>query len=147
MVCLGNICRSPMAQGVLEARAAAAGLAVTADSAGVGGWHAGEPPDPRAVAAARARGYDLARQRARQVRPADFARFDHVLAMDGSNFAALERLRPADAPARLAMLLDHAPGPETDVPDPWYGGPDGFEHALDLIEAGVDGLLAEIARR
>ena len=146
MVCLGNICRSPMAQGVLEARAAAAGLAVAVDSAGVGGWHQGEGPDPRAAAAAARRGYAIADQRARQVRGGDFDAFDVILGMDESNLAALERARPEAARARLALLLDHAPGAEREIPDPYYGGADGFDRVLDLIEAGVDGLIAALRR-
>jgi protein-tyrosine phosphatase len=146
MVCLGNICRSPMAQGVMERQAAAAGLGVEVDSAGVGGWHEGEGPDRRAVAAARARGLDISAQRARQVRGGDFERFDLILAMDESNLAALERARPASARARLALLLDHAEGPEREVPDPYYGGAQGFDRVLDLIEAGVAGVLAGLRR-
>ena len=147
MVCLGNICRSPMAQGVMEAAAARAGVAVAVDSAGVGGWHEGEGPDPRAVAAARRRGYDISAQRARKLRARDFHDFDLILAMDESNFAALERARPADARARLAFLLEHADGPEREVPDPYYGDGDGFERVLDLIEAGVAGVLDRTAQR
>ena len=147
MVCLGNICRSPLAQGVIERAVADAGIAVEADSAGVGGWHRGEPPDPRAQAAAAARGLDISGQRARQTRQADFEDFDLILAMDESNLAALERARPEGARARLALLLDHAPGPEREVPDPYYGGADGFGRVVDLIEAGVAGLLEDLASR
>ena len=147
MVCLGNICRSPLAQGVIERAVADAGIAVEADSAGVGGWHRGEPPDPRAQAAAAARGLDISGQRARQTRQADFEDFDLILAMDESNLAALERARPEGARARLALLLDHAPGSEREVPDPYYGGADGFERVVDLIEAGVAGLLEDLASR
>ncbi|SFI07831.1 low molecular weight protein-tyrosine-phosphatase [Albimonas pacifica] len=140
-VCLGNICRSPAAEGVARAMAQARGLAVEIDSAGTGGWHAGDPPDPRMREAALRRGYDLSALRARQVRRADFAAFDHILAMDADNLAALERARPADARAALSLMLSHADLPEREVPDPYYGGPQGFDHVLDLLEAAVAGLL------
>lgn len=142
MVCLGNICRSPMAQGALEAHAARAGLALHVDSAGIGGWHAGAAPDPRAVAAAAARGFTIGGQRARRVATEDFHRFDRICAMDADILAALRRLRPADAGARLSLLLDHAPGLQGHpVPDPYYDGPEAFEDALRLIERGVAGLV------
>ena len=143
-VCLGNICRSPAAEGVARAMAQARGLAVEIDSAGTGGWHAGEAPDPRMREAALRRGYDLSALRARQVRPGDFAAFDRILAMDEANLAALERARPADARARVALMLSHADLPEREVPDPYYGGRQGFDHVLDLLEAAVAGLLDEI---
>ena len=141
-VCLGNICRSPAAEAVMRARAEAAGLPLDIHSAGTGDWHAGEPPDRRMQAAARARGLDLSRQRARQVRAEDFAAFHLILAMDGDNLAALRRLRPAGARAELALMLDHAPHlAVAEVPDPYHGGPDGFERVLDLLEAAADGVL------
>ncbi|WP_339947150.1 low molecular weight protein-tyrosine-phosphatase [uncultured Albimonas sp.] len=144
-VCLGNICRSPAAEGVARAMAEARGLKVEIDSAGTGGWHAGEPPDPRMREAAARRGYDLASLRARQLRRADFADFDHLLAMDKDNLATLERARPADARATLSLMLSHAPAlPEREVPDPYYGGPGGFEHVLDLLEPSVAGLLDRV---
>ena len=148
-VCLGNICRSPTAHGVLAQLAAQRwpGLVQRVDSAGTGGWHVGEPPDPRTQAAARARGYELGALRARQVSPADFAAFDLVLAMDRAN---LERLRPlaaaARGAARLALFLEYAGHPSrNEVPDPYYGGPQGFEAVLDLIEDAAQRLLARIA--
>lgn len=144
-VCLGNICRSPAAEGVARAMAQARGLSVEIDSAGTGGWHAGDPPDPRMREAALRRGYDLGALRARQVRRADFADFDHVLAMDEDNLAALQRARPADARAELSLMLSHAPHlPEREVPDPYYGGHQGFDHVLDLLEAAVAGLLDRV---
>jgi protein-tyrosine phosphatase len=147
MVCLGNICRSPMAQGVMEARAAAAGLDVTVDSAGTGGWHVGDAPDHRAVEAAARRGFDITGQRARKVRVADFRDFDLICAMDDANFEDLQAMAPPDASARLTRLMDHVgDGPPRVVPDPYYGGRREYEQALDLIEQGVDGLLAQMPR-
>lgn len=142
-VCLGNICRSPTAEGVLRAIAARDYplLALRVDSAGTANYHVGEPPDRRTVAAARRRGYDLGALRARQVTTDDFMTFDHVLALDRANLAELERLRPAEATARLGLLLDYARDEGPDVPDPYYGGTEDFERVLDLCEAGAHGLL------
>lgn len=109
------------------------------DSAGTGGWHVGDPPDKRMCAAALARGIDLSVQRARQVVPGDFERFTHIYAMDRQNLADLQAIRPQDTPAHLALFLG-----EADVPDPYYGGPDGFEHVLDLVEARCAELLAHL---
>ncbi len=141
-VCLGNICRSPAAQGVFEARAKAAGLKVEADSAGTGAWHVGKPPDARMIKAAARRGYDLSAYRARQVDTGDFYMFDHILAMDASNHADLLDIRPPDATATLTMMLSHGAG--GDVPDPYYGGADGFDHVLDLLEEAVEGLMSTV---
>ena len=146
-VCLGNICRSPTAEGVLRAIAAREFpvLKLDIDSAGTADYHVGEPPDRRTVGAARRRGYDLAGLRARQVRPDDFVRFDHVLAMDRANLAELEHLRPPDATARVALFLEFAPGAnELEVPDPYYGGVEDFERVLDLCELAARGLLARL---
>ena len=149
-VCLGNICRSPTAEGVFAARVAAAGLDrhFRIDSAGTGDWHLGKPPDPRTRRAARARGYDLEALRARQVRPADFHRFDYILAMDSANLRDLERLRPEGFPGRLELFL-HAAGPlvEQEVPDPYGGDAGHFERVLDLIELGAERLLAALRSR
>ncbi len=150
MVCLGNICRSPLAQGVMEQRLRKSGLfhSVTVDSAGTQGYHLGESPDPRAVEAAARRGYDLSGQRARRVRDGDFQSFDYILAMDQDNLQQLVARCPGAEVDRLKLLLDFAPGPDgEEVPDPYYGGEDGFERALDLIEAAVDGLILEIKSR
>lgn len=145
MVCLGNICRSPMAQGVLEAAADSAGLSVRVDSAGVAGWHAGALPDPRAMAAASSCGIDISAQRARAVQPEDFQAFDLMLAMDVSVSDALRRLRPPAARASLGLLLDYAPGGgPRDVPDPYYDGAHAFDHALTLIGRGVAGLIPHL---
>ncbi len=146
-VCTGNICRSPTAEGVFRAVLEANGLAeaVAVDSAGTGSWHVGEPPDARAREAAARRGIDISDQRARQVREADFDRFDLVLALDEGHYRQLERLCPDGRRDRLRLLLDFAPALGIpDVPDPYYGGPDGFETVLDMIEAASAGLLAEI---
>lgn len=145
-VCLGNICRSPTAEAVARARAAAAGVAAEFDSAGTGGWHVGEPPDRRAQAEAAARGYDMSGQRARQATARDFHDFDLILAMDRANLAALERLRPADAKADLRLFLACAPEAGRDeVPDPYYDG--GFPLAFDLIEAAAGGLIADLSAK
>lgn len=144
-VCLGNICRSPAAQGVFSAKAAAAGVAVTTDSAGTGGWHVGHPPDPRMIKAAGERGYDLSAQRARQVDVGDFYVFDHIVAMDASNMADLQDLAPRVGTAALSMMLSFGAG--GDVPDPYYGSHDGFGHVLDLLEEAANGLLAQVGAR
>jgi protein-tyrosine phosphatase len=151
MVCTGNICRSPTAEGVLRHKLAQAGLgaAVQVGSAGTQGHHAAEPPDPRAVRAASARGYDLSRLRARPLRPDDFQQFDVLLAMDQGHLAWLHKRRPAAAPAHSVALLmplaRHHPG-VLEVPDPYYGGPAGFDHVLDLVEDACDGIVERVAR-
>jgi len=148
MVCMGNICRSPTAEGVLRARLAAAGLGarVQVDSAGTHGYHVGDPPDPRAQRHARTRGVDLSALRARRVSGADFDRFHLILAMDEDNLAELERMRPDGHPNRPRLLLEFARRHATvrEVPDPYYGGPDGFDRVLDLVEDACDGLLAHL---
>ena len=145
IVCLGNICRSPTAEGVFRAIAAAEGLAVEIDSAGTGNWHLGKPPYGPAAAAAAARGYDISDLRARQVTPADFDRFDLILAMDDANLAALERLRPAGNATPVALLMKHADeGGHREVPDPYYTRE--FDAALDLIEAACRGLSDQLRR-
>lgn len=144
-VCLGNICRSPLAEGVSRDLARREAIAVEIDSAGTGDWHVGHPPDRRAQAVAARNGLDIAGLRARQVTPDDFRRFDHIVAMDASNLANLEAMRPADATAKVARLLDYALGTGVaDVPDPYYGGPEGFDETHRLVEAGARGLLARI---
>lgn len=142
-VCLGNICRSPTAEGVFRAIAAQelADLALTVDSAGTAAYHAGEPPDRRMREAASRRGYDISDLRARVVEPADFEHFDLILAMDRQNLRTLERRVPAHARQRIKLFLEYAPDAGvSEVPDPYYGGPNGFEHVLDLIEAAARGL-------
>ena len=150
-VCMGNICRSPTAEGmflkVLEERAPK--LRIHVDSAGTHAYHIGEPPDLRAQHAARRRGIDLSGQRARQVRAKDFERFDHIVAMDRSNRRSLERLRghrPRPGAARIVMMRDYDPKPGSpDVPDPYYGGADGFERVYRIVERCCEGLLDELA--
>ncbi len=147
-VCLGNICRSPTAEGVFLALLRREGLLerIEVDSAGTGDWHVGEPPDPRTRRAAERRGYRLS-SRARQVQVEDLDRFDYVLAMDESNLRALRRMAPRGCRATIAKLLDFHPDPAMrgeDVPDPYYGGTAGFDHVLDLCEAACEGLLAHL---
>jgi protein-tyrosine phosphatase len=147
-VCLGNICRSPTAEGVMRALVRDAGLErrIELDSAGVGAWHVGSPPDPRATAAARARGIAL-EGHARQVRLADFAEFDLLLAMDRGNLRDLRRLAPDEralAKVRLLREFDPSAGGALEVPDPYYGDGDGFEEVLDLVHRACAALLAEL---
>ena len=145
-VCMGNICRSPTAEGVMRGLLREQGLedAVEVDSAGIGSWHAGDPPDARATAAARARGVTL-EGAARKITPADFRDHDLILAADASNVRELRELTPRDARAEVRLLREFDPtsegAPDLDVPDPYYGGDDGFEHVLDLVEASCRGLL------
>jgi protein-tyrosine phosphatase len=148
-VCLGNICRSPSAEGVFRQQLLQAGLdgRVEVDSAGTGPWHVGKPADSRASAAALQRGYDLSALRGRQVSRADFERFDLILAMDHSNFADLKALQPANSRAELDLYLRRYQLDEDEVPDPYYGGADGFEHVLDLLENAGAQLLNEVRGR
>lgn len=146
-VCLGNICRSPLAEGALREEAARLGLDLTIDSAGTGNWHAGEPPDPRAIAVARRNGVDITGQRARQVRPDDFFDFDRIIALDHQNLADLRALAPDGAAARLGLLLDHVPGREgQSVVDPWFGEDDGFDVTWDEVTAAARALAAKLSR-
>jgi len=147
---MGNICRSPLAEGVFRAAVARAGLAqrIRIDSAGTGDWHVGEPPDRRAIASAKERGYDLANQRARQVQRGDFSRFDWVLAMDRTNLRALQALRPTTCVGHLGLFLAFAPHLGiVEVPDPYYGSAREFDRVLDLIEQGSDALLQHVVER
>ncbi len=148
-VCTGNICRSPTAEGVFRHMVEEAGLGqtITTDSAGTHGYHIGDPPDSRSCRAAAARGFDLSRLRARKVTARDFHDFDLILAMDQGHFAHLDAMKPKDARAEVKLYLDFHPGAGTkDVPDPYYGGPEGFDHVLDLIEAASKALLAHARR-
>lgn len=148
-VCLGNICRSPTAEGIVRARLHAAGLAeaVALDSCGTGRWHVGESPDPRAQEEARARGIDIASLCARQLRIDDFHAFDYLLAMDADNLAHMRRMAPADCQAHLGLLLDFAGPPGRSVPDPYYGPGDGFANVFALIEQAADGLIETCRQR
>lgn len=152
-VCLGNICRSPTAHGVFEAMVESRGLSdqVSIDSCGTGGWHVGESPDKRATAHARRRGYELSHLRARQIQPRDFYEFDYILAMDEANLRELDLICPSDAKVIPQLFLSFGDPAtckgETEVPDPYYGGEQGFEHVLDLVESACEGLLEDIQMR
>lgn len=144
-VCLGNICRSPSAEGVFRHFAEAAGADVAVDSAGTSDWHLGEPPYAPMQRAAAARGYDLSPLRARQFTAADFDDFDLIIGMDADNLAGMERLRPAGNTTAVAVFTDYAPDSgATHVPDPYYTR--DFDGALDLIEAAARGLLAQLVQ-
>jgi low molecular weight protein-tyrosine phosphatase len=146
-VCLGNICRSPMAEGVFRqvAEEENALHLFEIDSAGMGDWHKGQAPDSRAQKAVRRRGIDISHQSARKVKLEDFEDFDLILAMDESNIADLFEVAPHSARSKIRRFLDYAPHVGTrDVPDPYYGGPEGFDDALDLIDEAARGLLADL---
>jgi protein-tyrosine phosphatase len=148
-VCMGNICRSPTAEGVFRKLLSerAPDLDVLVDSAGTHAYHVGEPPDPRAQRAAERRGVDLSTQRARRVTEQDFAHFELVLAMDELNRATLLENCPPEYHGRVRLLLEFAPHLQrSDVPDPYYGGSNGFEHVLDLVEEAAAGLLEHLRR-
>ena len=149
-VCLGNICRSPTAEVVFRAVASreAPDIVLDIDSAGTAGYHVGEQPDRRTRQAAARRGYDLSALRARMVEPRDFEYFDLILAMDRENLRALQRFAPQQARERLRLFLEFAPeAGVSEVPDPYYGGPNGFEDVLDLIEAASRGLIEHLRSR
>lgn len=148
-VCLGNICRSPTAEGVFRRLLDERGLThrVEVDSCGIGDWHVGKAPDPRTREAAARRGIDLSTLRARQLADADFAAYDYLLAMDHDNLAAMQARAPVGIDAHLGLFLAFAGLPDRAVPDPYYGGEDGFEEVLDLVEQGARGLLAQIETR
>lgn len=149
-ICMGNICRSPTAEAVFRRYVEQAELAshIHIDSAGTHDYHIGAAPDPRTQQAARQRGYDMSKLRGRQVEATDFARFDYVLAMDMANLSILERLRPRDAQSHLGLFLEFAARHiEREVPDPYYGGADGFERVLDMVEDAAAGLLQHIRRQ
>ncbi|WP_415287461.1 low molecular weight protein-tyrosine-phosphatase [Brevundimonas sp. S1H14] len=146
-VCLGNICRSPLAEAAFREKARRLKLDVIADSAGTGGWHIGAPPDPRAQAVALRNGVDISALRGRQVKPADFRRFTHLVAMDHENLANLRRLAPPDATAKLSLLLDHVEGRAGQaVADPYFGEDDGFDVTWADVTAGARALAAELRR-
>lgn len=145
--CMGNICRSPTAHGVFEALVERAGLShlIEVDSAGTHSYHIGKAPDQRSQRTALSRGFDLSHLRARQALSADFQAFDYILAMDRSNYLDLKAISPPGLESRLHLFLDFAPQLRTrEVPDPYYGGGDGFETVFDLVEAAAEGLLRHI---
>ena len=142
-VCLGNICRSPLAEAAFRHHAAAGGLAASADSAGTGDWHIGEPPDPRAIAEAARHGIDISTYRGRQVSKADFSRFTHIFALDEQNLADLRVLRPASASAQLSLLLDHVPGMAGQpVADPYWGDAAAFTATWRQVDEAARALVA-----
>ena len=145
-VCLGNICRSPLAEAAFRRSAGRLGLDVEVDSAGTGDWHIGYPPDPRAAAVAERNGLDISHLRARQVTADDFRRFDHIVALDAAKLRDLERLRPADGKAKLSLLLDHVEGREGEaVTDPYYGEASQFDAAWSDVTEGAEALARRIA--
>ena len=146
-VCLGNICRSPVAEGCFRHLVREQGVEhlVEIASAGTAAWHVGNPPDGRSTETAAQRGIDISQQRANKVKAADFEFFDYLLAMDGENLMNLMRMAPQEHSHKVKLFLDFAPDqPEREVPDPYYGGDQGFEHVLDLVQAASRGLLDEI---
>ncbi len=144
-ICLGNICRSPTAKALFDYKLGRAGLDVLTDSAGTIGYHAGHPPDVRAVEYAGKWGLDITAERARQVTVADFYRFDCIYAMDRSNLADLQAMAPDDARAEIALIMSLAPDYGLDeVPDPYYGLADGFERVLDMLEVAAERLVSEL---
>jgi protein-tyrosine phosphatase len=143
-VCMGNICRSPLAEGIFRSVTREAGLEASfeVDSAGTGGWHEGDQPDPRSIATARSHGIDITAQRARRIRPADFSHFDLIVAMDRANIAELRRM--SASAANIKLFGDIALETGEDIPDPYYGGPDGFEKVYARLFAGCMKLLGEL---
>ncbi len=145
-VCLGNICRSPLAEAAFRAEAERRGLDAQVDSAGTGDWHLGHPPDKRAQAVAARNGVDISTYRARRVTLEDFRYFDQIVALDASNLADLTAMRPADARAELSLLLDHVPGRVGEaVADPYYGDDAGFDATWADVTAGAKGLADALA--
>ncbi|MFY8194298.1 low molecular weight protein-tyrosine-phosphatase [Novosphingobium sp. B1] len=146
-VCLGNICRSPLAEAALRAQSVAAGVAMTIDSAGTGNWHVGRPPDPRAQATAQRHGLDISRYRARQVVAEDFHRFGHVFALDQQNLKDLRRIEPSRHIAEVGLLMDLVPGRKgTAVIDPYYGDEEDFEQAWADVSMAAERLVQRYLR-
>lgn len=147
MVCMGNICRSPLAHGLFEELVKREGLSdrIRVDSAGTHAYHVGEPPDPRSQQTAQRHGIDLSTQRARRVALHDFEKFDFILAMDRDNYRILINSAPAEHQHKIRLFLEFAPQrSEEEVPDPYYGGPDGFDRVYEMVEAAASGLMADI---
>jgi protein-tyrosine phosphatase len=148
-VCLGNICRSPTAEGVFRTLLETKGVDdwIQADSAGTSNWHPGKAPDPRTIVAAKTRGYDLSMLRARQVNAQDFEHFDYILAMDNANLRELQQQCPSHFAGHLGLFLDFASSSKvSEVPDPYYGGTEGFDLVLDLIEDASEGLINHLLK-
>jgi len=144
-VCLGNICRSPLAEAAFRAAAERLGLEADADSAGTDGWHRGEPPDPRAIATARRHGVDISGYRARKIEPSDFHRFSHIVALDMDNLARIRAMRPQDATAEISLLLDHVEGRTGEpVADPYYGDQAAFEITWSDVSLGAEALASRL---
>ena len=147
-VCLGNICRSPLAEAALREEAGRLGIEVHVDSAGTGDWHVGQPPDRRAIAVAKRNGVDISHLRARRVTSDDFWRFDHIVALDADNLANLKRMRPNDAKAQLSLLLDHVAGRRGQaVADPYYGDEAHFDETWADVTAGARALARTLGRQ
>ncbi len=145
-VCLGNICRSPLAEAALSRVADKAGLDIEIDSAGTGGWHVGDPPDPRAQETARSNGVEVAHLRARQISQDDFDRFTHILALDHANLRAIQGMQPVGSQAKISLLLDFVPGREgQEVADPYYGHTDGFAITWADVMAGAEGIVQSLS--
>lgn len=147
-VCMGNICRSPLAEGIFQKGLAEAGLSklVAVDSAGTGNWHQGDGPDPRSVETALQHGIDISGQRARQVTPDDFDRFDMIFAMDRANEATMRARAPSSRHGKIKLFLEHTLGSRADVPDPYYGGEDGFEDVYQLLREGCSELVSRLEK-
>ncbi|PHR91549.1 MAG: protein-tyrosine-phosphatase [Robiginitomaculum sp.] len=147
-ICLGNICRSPTAEAVFKTRSAQAGLNVVCDSAGTGGWHAGDRPDGRAMEAGKRRGYSFHGQTSRKIETSDFETFDFIVAMDQQNLSDLRATCPPRHHDKLSLFLDFAPHTDArEVPDPYYGGEGGFDHVLDLVEIASEGLIVALTEK
>lgn len=145
-VCLGNICRSPLAEGIYRHLTAATSEKPVIASAGIGNWHVGNPPDRRSIMVAAANGIDISHQRARQVQTSDFQKFDLVVAMDGSNLARLQTLRPKQTIARLHLFSELAFDTQEDVPDPYYGNADDFEQVYTMLLSGCGAIVSKFAK-
>jgi len=147
MVCLGNICRSPLAEGILQSKLPADKFIV--DSAGTGDWHAGQSPDHRSVLAAKNRGLDISMQKARQIKKSDFTDFDHIFVMDSSNFKDVTRLAPtAESKAKVILMMDEIfPGQKVDVPDPYYGSTKDFDSVYDMLDEVCELVAAKLIKK
>lgn len=148
-VCLGNICRSPLAEGVLRELADRNGVvsAISVDSAGTGAWHVGDPPDHRSIVVARRHGIDISGLQARKISRDDFESYDLILGMDRDNVRTLRQLAPPGTEGRISLFLEYAAGRDQDVPDPYYDGPEAFERLYQMLEAGCSSLLDRLEER